>query len=274
MAITLACMPGSPQRTNEDWCGATDAPTRLAVVLDGVTSPGPTGCRHGTPWYVQQLGASLLSLAAVRENTLARALETSIMNVSRSHADSCDLSHPGTPAAAVAVVRLHEQQLDYLVLADTTVVLVSGDGHPQVISDPRVNTVATSHVTATTHHEIGSPEHRAAINAMSNEQRRWRNQPDGYWVAAADPSAAHQALTSTVNRSDIQQAALFSDGASRIVDVFGDRTWPEAMHMLTMSGPDSLIARVRDIEQHDPAGIRWPRFKASDDAACINIVQP
>jgi len=30
-----------------------------------------------------------------------------------------------------------------------------------------------------------------------------------------------------------------------------------------------LIARVRDAEQSDPDGVRWPRFKPSDDATAI-----
>jgi hypothetical protein len=56
MRAALATQPGSPDAANEDWAGVL-APG-LAVVLDGLSAPDGTGtgCRHGTPWYVSQLG--------------------------------------------------------------------------------------------------------------------------------------------------------------------------------------------------------------------------
>jgi hypothetical protein len=31
-------------------------------------------------------------------------------------------------------------------------------------------------------------------------------------------------------------------------------------------GPKEVISRVREVEHADPIGIRWPRYKRSDDA--------
>ena len=52
----------------------------LAVVLDGLSAPDGTGtgCRHGTPWYVRQLGPRLLTLASDPSNSLADALAEAI----------------------------------------------------------------------------------------------------------------------------------------------------------------------------------------------------
>lgn len=272
MTITLACEPGSSQRANEDWCAALDLGERqLAIVLDGVTSHGDTGCSHGTPWYVRQLGGHLLALAADESNHLNDALEAAIGHVALQHETSCDVRHPGTPAAAVAVVRIAETHLEYLVLADTTIIIDDHAQGPRTVSDHRVNDVVAPHIAATTHHAIGSPEHSAAVGAMSVEQRRWRNRKGGYWVAAADPSAATQSITGSVDKQRVRQAALFSDGASRLVDTFGSHTWPEALRMLASSGPDGLIDHVRELERQDSTGARWPRFKHSDDAACVYI---
>ena len=38
------------------------------------------------------------------------------------------------------------------------------------------------------------------------------------------------------------------------------------MTVLQDHGPRRLIARARELEGGDPAGARWPRYKASDDA--------
>jgi hypothetical protein len=68
MRAAIASQAGSPDSANEDWAGVL-APG-LALVLDGLSAPDGigTGCRHGTPWFVSQLGPRLLTLAAVAES--------------------------------------------------------------------------------------------------------------------------------------------------------------------------------------------------------------
>jgi hypothetical protein len=107
---------------------------------------------------------------------------------------------------------------------------------------------------------------------LTTALRRARNRPGGYWVAAADPQAAAQSVTGTLVRKDLQRAVLLSDGASRLVDLFGLATWTEVLALLDDAGPAELIRRVRAAEAADPAGRRWPRTKRSDDATAIDIV--
>jgi hypothetical protein len=45
--------------------------------------------------------------------------------------------------------------------------------------------------------------------------------------------------------------------------------WAEALAVMEASGPHNLIRRVRSVEQTDPDGRRWPRFKAADDATAV-----
>ncbi|MEV1002652.1 GntR family transcriptional regulator [Nonomuraea sp. NPDC050202] len=60
--------------------------------------------------------------------------------------------------------------------------------------------------------------------------------------------------------------AIFTDGASRAVDTFEEMDWTACLDYLQEHGSRSLIQHVRRIEETDPAGQRWPRFKKSDDA--------
>jgi hypothetical protein len=81
MRAALATESGSPDAANEDWGGVL-APG-LAIVLDGLSAPDGTGtgCRHGTPWYVNQLGPRLLALASDPSRSLADALAEAIRQV-------------------------------------------------------------------------------------------------------------------------------------------------------------------------------------------------
>jgi hypothetical protein len=81
MHAAVATQAGSPDAANEDWAGVL-APG-LAVVLDGLSAPDGTGtgCRHGTPWFVSQLGQRLLTLASDPTRSLVDALAEAIGQV-------------------------------------------------------------------------------------------------------------------------------------------------------------------------------------------------
>jgi hypothetical protein len=97
--------------------------------------------------------------------------------------------------------------------------------------------------------------------------RRHRNQAKGYWVASSTSDAANQALTGGIPRLEVRRAALLSDGATRLADLFGVMAWPRVFDLLDREGPSSLIMQTREAESSDPNGRRWPRSKRHDDAA-------
>jgi hypothetical protein len=107
---------------------------------------------------------------------------------------------------------------------------------------------------------------------LTRALRRARNRPGGYWVAAADPQAASQAVIGTLSRRSLRRAVLLSDGASRLVDLFELATWEELLALLDESGPEELLRQVRAAEAVDPEGRQWPRTKRSDDATAVYLV--
>ncbi|MFE7951560.1 integrase [Streptomyces sp. NPDC057426] len=238
------------------------------VVLDGLSAPKdlPMGCIHGTPWFVRQLGTCLINLIGDNTVMLREALRTAISEVNDLHRDTCALDQEAVPASTVVMIRERENVLDYLVLSDNVLVLDLGEEGVQAIADKRVEEVAGEEMRAALQGPTGTPEHAARVSALVAVQRRLRNQPGGYWVAATNPVAADEAITGTVVLAQVQQAALLTDGASRLVDTFGILTWAQLLDVLRIEGPAALIARTREAELADPAGERWPRFKRSDDA--------
>jgi len=87
------------------------------------------------------------------------------------------------------------------------------------------------------------------------------------WVSSrAKPAAAYEAVAGSLPRSLITRAALLSDGVSCLVERYGAGDWSWLLTVLQDEGPGGLIARARELEGSDPAGARWPRYKASDDA--------
>lgn len=45
--------------------------------------------------------------------------------------------------------------------------------------------------------------HRTLLRRLQERQRAWRNIDGGYWIAEADPAAAHHAVTATLSARDL-----------------------------------------------------------------------
>ena len=265
MEVSFASWPGSLSKPNEDFVTASPS---VAVVLDGLSAPPAlgTGCLHGTPWFVVQLGTQVLSAAtSARDESLQDLVASAISRVADSHAHTCDLEHPGTPSSSLAVLREQDQRVDYLLLFDS-VIVVDGPSGLTVVTDRRVDAFARQEDLATQEHPIGSPAHQLCVQELVAAQRRHRNQPNGYWVAGAKPAAAYQAVTGSQPQDQVSRAALLTDGVSSLVDLYAVADWPGLLDSMQQHGPANIISRVREVEGADPTGSRWPRYKHSDDA--------
>ena len=252
MQVSLASRRSPDAANNEDFIAATAG---VVVVVDGASVPSglATGCVHGTAWFARHLGIQLLCLLTTQaEHSPRDSLAQAISEVAALHADTCDLSHPGSPSATVAILREQPDTVDYLVLGDTTVLLEEPVGIRVVTDDRLENVAAVQH---------------GAMHQLATEQRRHRNHPDGFWVDSTDPGAAQHALVDTVARDGLRRAAVLSDGATRLVDRFSLLDWPSFLDVLAEQGPDAIIAQVRAAEHSDPDGQRWPRGKRHDDAS-------
>lgn len=272
MYVAMATEPAKPGQPNEDYAGAT---TDTFVVVDGAGTPAgsDSGCLHGVAWFARQLGSALLHQASAADESLADALAASIDHVADLHRDTCDLSHPGTPSGTVTAVRVRDERIEYLALADSPLVIRRRDGAIHVITDDREAQVGRQYRRTMDATAAGTPEHAAALREYVEALRGHRNQPGGFWVASTDPRVANEAITGHVETSDVRDLALLSDGASRRVDRFGLDTWGRTLDLSCGGGPEAVIAAVREAEASDVDGLRWPRGKSTDDATIIHLAQ-
>jgi Protein phosphatase 2C len=271
--VAFASIPAKPNQPNEDFVAAT---SDAVVLLDGAGTPtgSESGCVHGVTWFVRRLGTALLaSVTSSDDSDLVQCLDASIREVRSLHADTCDLKHPGSPSATVVALKIREHDLDYLVLADSVLVLDLSN-ELRVLSDDHEAKIGRRFRAKMDALPNGTPEHDKAHREYVEALRAHRNRPGGFWVASTEPEAATQALTGSVPRAQVRSAALLSDGASRLVDRFGLTTWDDVLKILDTLGPGELLRQVREAEHSDPTGLRWPRGKASDDAtvACCSVI--
>ncbi|GIJ75654.1 hypothetical protein SAMN05443287_11463 [Micromonospora phaseoli] len=294
MRVRSASAPPPGRGVNEDLVFRFGP---LVGVLDGATVPEgfDTGCVHGPQWYVRHLAARLgLAEAARPAATLVSNLAAAILAIRADHGGQCDLDHPGTPASSVCLLRDGGDQVDYLVLCDSPLVLDTG-GRVDVVIDDRlaasmarlgattgttgttaitaaITTAGTTAITtaAAPPESAGSAEWANRFRHAVTRQREQMNRTNGYWVAAADPEAAYHAIVGTLplrGPDALRRAVLLTDGASAAVEEFGLFDWTGLLDMVTIAGPGVLIDRVRAAERDHPERLR--RHKPADDASAV-----
>jgi hypothetical protein len=264
----MATGAGSAGQPNQDFVGAVPG---AVVLLDGAGIPGTESiCSHGVVWYTHRLGGALLRrLSPGDGQDLAAVLATAIGEIAADHHGTCDITHPSSPQATVAIVRAHDGRLDYLLLADSFLVLDGADGDPEVVTDDRELTARRICTAPLAGVPAGTPEHERVRDSCIEALWDRRNQPGGYWIAKDDPQAAAEAVTGSRPLPDLASTALLSNGASRIVSPYGLVGWPGVLELLGTRGPAEIIRRVRQAEAGLSGG---PDAPVPDDATVAHSV--
>jgi hypothetical protein len=231
----------TPGKPTEDRIFTTK---NAVIVLDGVTSTRPP-TRNGA-WYAQTLGEELSTLLTENEEAdLTDTLAQAITNITTTH----NLTPGDSPATTVAITRWTNTKIDTLVLADSPIITFGKT--TTVIADTRLANLRP--ITA-------------------NQVPLLRNRPHGYWVAEADPTAAHQAKQRTLPRTEVQKVIMATDGVSCAVDDYKlFKNWQTVLDLITTNGPEAVLDQIRAAEQADSTHTRWPRTKTHDDQALALI---
>ncbi|HEX5120438.1 MAG TPA: hypothetical protein VFW65_35095 [Pseudonocardiaceae bacterium] len=232
------------------------------IVADGATALRDGQLSGG--WYADRLCTALARrLADQPFADLRTVLADAIAAIAAEHG----LVPGSAPSSTVAMLRWSTGTVDALVLADSPVVVFTGDG-PDVLADDRLAALPRPGGGYRKRLRDGGgygPDHAAALRASADSFGRLRNVDGGFWVAEADPTAADRARTASWPRAEVTAALLATDGVSCGVDDYGLFDWPDLLARATTDGPAAVLDAVRAAESADPDGVRWPRAKRHDD---------
>lgn len=235
------------------------------IVLDGASAfvPVPVSAQD----YAERLGQHITdSLTAQPAADLADIVASAIGHIARE----LGLSPGHSPSSTVTILRQRSDHVDTLALGDSVIVLPFG-----VISDGRIDDLrlperdeyrqrlASGHGYDERHAEL--------LRELQTEQAERRNVEGGYWIAEADPNAAHHALHDTHAVADVPWAVLATDGAYNTMTHLGIDDWPSIAN-----ADDGHLAELLEHCQtwehaDDPQGQQLPRAKRHDDKAIAAV---
>ncbi len=238
------------------------------LLLDGATSLDPELPSGG--WYASRLAGELAGrLTGYPATDLADLLAAAIKAVAREH----ELEPGAAPSSTVAVLRWTDSVVEGLVLADSPIVAFTREG-PSLLADSRLTSMPRGDAYRDRLAAGGGygSDHVLALRSSAGVVGRLRNQEGGFWVAEADPDAAHYAKRATWPRESLSTVLMASDGVSCGVDTYGVfADWSAVRDLAARSGADAVLDAVRTAERSDPDGSRWPRAKPHDDQALVLV---
>ncbi|GDY29510.1 hypothetical protein [Gandjariella thermophila] len=238
------------------------------IVLDGATALRPEA--RGGGWYAGELGRELADRLTERPGAdLTETLAEAIAAVAGAH----HLVPGAAPSSTVALLRWDDDVVDGLVLADSPVVVRTASG-VDVLTDDRLATLRRRGGGYRGRLARGGgfgADHVAALRASARAVGELRNTDGGFWVAEADPAAAHRGVRRSWPRAEVRAALVASDGVSCGVDDYQLFGWSEVFRLAGEHGPRAVLDAVRDAERADPDGRRWPRPKRHDDQALVLV---
>jgi hypothetical protein len=231
------------------------------IVLDGASQP-QAGIHDGG-WIAQTLGLDLAGrLTDDPAADLAQVLYAAIDDAARRFG-----LRPGeAPSTTVSIVRWSRATVDVLVLGDTPVVVRDARGRLHPVRDDRLARLPGREGFEYGRRGAGfATENLDGWRDWVEKQRRWRNCPDGYWIAEADPRAARQAIRRQWPRAYAVEVLIATDGVADGIDRYRRPASWEAALELAATDPQALVDLVHETEDADPRGERWPRYKLHDD---------
>lgn len=267
--------PAKPQ--SEDVVGKSN---RAAWVLDGTdgrsdTKFSPDEYYSDGVWYVKQLSEYFRLNADDTTRTLREIVQGGIRTVARQYADlhgrdPDDIDPMTPPSSTVALVRWGSNGLEYYNLADSSIIVEVNDQEDDIhIQDVGPRPLDKRHTQILR----SDDEHYPDREEFLREQFRNRNEPDHYYVACLDPSAAYNGVQGRIPLDRVTSVLLFSDGVEHLVETYDEfDSWADARKFAREGDLSDLIDALRYIEREvDPECEQYPRLKQSDDAGIVSL---
>lgn len=264
MKVHTATLAGGS--SNADRVFVTD---HAVIVLDGASAFAPVDIDPGD--YANVLGEAIADQLDTDPNQdLPDVVAAAIAHASAA----LRLGVGPSPSSTVAILRTQADVTDLYVLGDSPIHYGLGTAE-NVLTDDRMATLQLSERDEYRRNLASGAgytnAHRETLAALQDAQRAHRNVTGGYWIAATDPHAAYQALTTTVPAAHIAWAVLATDGAADVVDHHGQPTW-RSIAKLSADELRVLLQRAHDWEAAtDADGKLMPRAKRHDDKTIAAI---
>lgn len=270
-SISLA---GNPDKTNDDAFGFR---ARAGIVLDGATGlgeqllPGPSDAAWLARFGANRVMSYVDEGATARDAVIAALFDaqTSFEKLRRR----APVERYEIPYASLMLAVAGDGDIDFLWYGDCAAIVEGADGKNDIVGEAiakrareasRVKRLAESkgeNAASTSVRAEFLPALRAARNLVNTQK--------GTFLFGPEVDAADHAATDSRWVEPGAHLLLVSDGFLALLSDYGRYDADTLLAAARSRGLESLARELREIEESDPDGRQYPRFKKSDDATAV-----
>lgn len=263
---------GSSEKANEDAFLVKDM---YAIVLDGATALNGNG--NIVEWYTKAL-LHYLDFYLQQDFSLQEVLHHSIMKVKEEFLNDFQekLNLEDVPSSCVLLVREQENDIEMLNLGDASILYQTKDGNIHLFNDePNLENLdisvfhkmeEISKKKNITHLEA---RQESIIKQMLIDNRKKKNQPNGYYIADIYPEAAFHAATLKIKKEEIDFILLASDGLTEWYTIMEIGSKEQLFSLLLKDG-EAVFKALKEAQNQDYL-LEKTRFKVSDDMTGVLV---
>ncbi len=269
-------LPGDPNKPNED---AFAAEPFGALVIDGATmvSENLMPGRSDAAW-ISSFGARRL-MAHLREGDGSRAaLRHALADAERSFAGLRRRAPEEPwelPLASMVLAVPADDGFELLWYGDCAALMLLPDGTTSVVGPALERKADETSAAQRFLDETGL----APVEALKGDKylplfrtgRETVNSPTGEWLFSPVAAASEHVLRARYRAPAGTLVLLCSDGFLALASAYGAMGVSEVVAAARDSGLNALGEKLRAVEDGDPEGRSYPRFKKSDDATAVLV---
>ena len=267
-------IPGNPARPNDDAWGQTSG---AAVVLDGATNlgesllPGDSDAAWIARFAARRLMAHCQEGARPRDALSAALRDAQVsFNGLRKRAPKENYENP---YASMMFARATAKGFDALWFGDCVALVKRPESGVEIVGEAFDKRAAESRRVAMLARAKGlapaagynRPEFLSALRTARNSV----NTDKGGWLFGPDAQAADHVRSRHIDAPAGTALLLASDGFLALASDYGLYDAETLAEAAKTKGLEALGRELRLTEESDPEGLRFPRFKKSDDATAV-----
>lgn len=261
--IQTLSLAGKNSVPNDDRIGSAE---QHAWVIDGATDlgePGLMGERGGAAWLASAAHRAFAGASGPLAELCGGVFDCVATDYGRERQRE-PVAHWELPRASLAAVAIEGESLACGHLGDCVVIHRSASGVAFLTPEPNRDTEQAE--AAALGPGTGADNVRSAH--VLADRRAARERPKAVLSVDAEQARAgmHYARAPLAKGDDL---LLMTDGFAALFDTYRHYDAATLVARVLESGLLPLAAELRRIELEDAACLRYPRFKASDDASVI-----
>lgn len=202
---------------------------------------------------------SLLDLAKKVNNKINQKMINHNVDISKKENRWC---------VCVAAIRLHENNLEYLRIGDTSIFIEYKDGKRKLIKGKDIDIESLKLCNRLSIKRVKNIRERIIPQLLKVR----RKQNIKYGVLNGEKKAMNFIKTGKLPLKNIKFILLFTDGLMlprKNPEL--KHNWKDFIYLLKSKGLKGLLKEIRKIEDLDPYCWKYPRLKQKDDATGILI---